>query len=80
MKKIVNWIVYSSANPEKVSMTVKGVLTACVPMAIAIFGVVFSIQVDQVAFLEAVSQVSVALGAVLASAGAIRKVYLTAKK
>ena len=80
MKKIVNWIVFSSSDPNKVALTVKGALTACVPLVIAIFGVVFNIQVDQVALLEAVSQASVVLGASLALIGAIRKVYITAKK
>lgn len=31
MKKILNFIVYSSENPDKVSLTVKGVLLGLVP-------------------------------------------------
>jgi hypothetical protein len=80
MKKIIDWIIYSSQDPAKLSLTVKGALTACIPLVIAIFGVVFNIQVDQVALLKMVSQASVVLGASLALVGAVRKVYITAKK
>ena len=73
MKDIFNWIVVSSANSEKVSLFVKGLVIA---------GAFFGIDAAVIGQLgNELAHLAVLVGAVVASAasayGLIRKVYLT---
>jgi hypothetical protein len=80
-----NWLVYSSADPKKVSLSVKGALTVASSFIIgivAIFGV--GVSNDDIAnIIEAISLVVemalVLFGAVMSLIGLVRKVYRTIK-
>lgn len=45
MKKIWNWLVVSSVDPTKTALTVKGVLTAIVPLLV-LFSGAFNVETD----------------------------------
>lgn len=71
---LINWIVTSSANPEKVSLTVKGALIAIIPSLL-----VFSQMMhwgwsnDQLTLVvEAIASI---VSAFLVCVGIIRKIY-----
>lgn len=85
MKKIVNWVVLSSKDPNKFSLTVKGVLGGAVTLLTIFLGtqnielpsemltaVVEAVVVAMQAFFALVSAVAVVWGA-------IRKILLTIK-
>ena len=38
IKKVFNWLVVSSADPSQMSLTVKGILTAIIPMVLTLTG------------------------------------------
>ena len=79
MNKILNWIVLSSENPEKVSMTVRGILLTWVAMAL------FVSQFLGLDFSEAkasyiVQDVTALVGAVMLAVGLVRKIVNQLKK
>ena len=39
IKKIWNWLVVSSANPQKISLTVKGVIISLIPILLTLSGI-----------------------------------------
>lgn len=80
-----NWLVYSSADPKKVSLSVKGALTMASSLIIGLL-TIFSVSVsnDEIAnIIEAlglVVEMALSLvGAVAVLIGFIRKVYRTIK-
>ena len=93
LKKIKDWLVYSSANPDKYSLTIKGVagyVASIVVMAIAVF---FSVTVatteitplvDMFAdlttqFFIVVAEITKMLTLAVAFFGAVRKIWYTIK-
>lgn len=79
MEKFWNWLGKSSENPEKVAMTVKGILTANIGIIALI---VFSgdtdkamTVIDQITIL--ISTAITLVGAVQTTFGLIRKIYNT---
>ena len=77
LKKVWDWLVYSSSNPEKISLTLKGL----VPFAV-LFGFVDSGALE--AINNAVVNLLVQAGSFVTAGatlyGAVRKVYLSFKK
>lgn len=86
MKKIIDFIVWSSVNPEKVSLTVKGFLAMCISIAVptlTLIGVTAVGNADLTAISAQILSVitdslTVASGLVTLY-GLVRKVYLTLK-
>lgn len=89
MKKIWNWIWYSSADPKKVSLTVRASALALVPAALSIisascgFGVV-CLGVDQASLNQLIEYIVQAIEVLLAIVagvgmlfGIVRKIYLS---
>lgn len=83
MKKVFKWLVVSSADPKKVSLTVKAVLTGLIPLAIAVSGVT-EIPLDQNSMQAVASTVAqfvetalTLVSITLTAAGLLRKIYLS---
>lgn len=75
-----HWLIASSANPEKVALTVKGVLVGVLPV-ILILAPIFGIPVDNLsgvveATVVAVQAFLTALSSVMVLYGLLRKIYL----
>ncbi len=68
-------ITRSSANPDKIAMTAKGVLLALVPVIVAIVGS-SGIDITQNEIIELINSLFVVVSAVMVSFGLGRKVYL----
>lgn len=79
MEKFLKDFVQSSADPEKVSMTVKGILLTYVGL-IAVLLHLFGIDFSEAQIVELISQVAVAVGSALTIVGAVRKLILSFKK
>ncbi len=73
MKKVFTWIVYSSANAEKYSRTLKAALVAIAPTLIVLISYFFGIEVSPDSMTVAIGQV------VEAVAGILSAIYLIAK-
>jgi len=83
MKKIIDWIVLSSADPSKLSLMVKGILTAAIPTVIFL-AKIFNVEVggeDLTAFVDAfvvfIGAVAAAISAYMTVVGFFRKVFRT---
>lgn len=74
MEQFLNTIVRSSEDPEKVSMTIKGILTSYVGF-ILLLAHATGFPLAEAQVIEVISQVSLACGAVVMIAGAVRKIY-----
>ena len=81
MQKTIQWFLYSSANPEKIALTVKGVLVGVLPVLMLVTNLdgesanSFVNAIQNVVFytLSAVSSIGVAYGF-------LRKIYLSFTK
>jgi len=76
--------VYSSTNPEKLSLTVKAVLTGIIPYVIVLSGLTHT-AINSSELNDVVATVAMTIqygltfvAAILGAYGTIRKVYLTA--
>ena|SRR3990167_892451 len=85
MKKIIAWVLLSSKDPNKVSLTVKGVLTGAV-VWIVWWGGLFGLHFDPeslgqiVEVVSTVVQLALTLGSMVATLwGLLRKIWKTAK-
>src|SRR5690242_12220385 len=82
---LVRWVVVSSANPQEISLTIKGVLVGLVPYGIALIGLTHvSVGADQLnTFIDGIATlVQDLLGIVsvsMAIVGLCRKIWLTIK-
>ena len=80
MKTIITWFVKSSSNPQKISMTVKGLGVAIIPVVVILGG--NAADVD--GLLAAISTGAVAffglIAAVVTGYGFVRKIYNTLSK
>lgn len=74
MTKIINWIVMSSADPEKVSMTIKGTLLTWVSMIIFV-GQAFHFSISEGSLTVLIQNFSMLAGSLLMAVGLIRKIY-----
>lgn len=74
--KIIEWIIFSSKNADKISLTVKGFLVGVASMLVILFpGADFSPLVDSIAIV--VQQGLALISVVMVMWGAVRKVYRT---
>ncbi len=76
MTKLYEWLVWSSANPEKLSATIKGALIAVVPVLIFLISFIFKIDVSQSEFLGQIDDFCTALGSIVIAFGLIRKMFI----
>lgn len=77
MKKFFNWIVYSSANADKYSRTLKAGLLALAPTIALLLAYAFGIQVTQDSLVSLIGQVVEAFGAGMTVVYLIAKIYNT---
>lgn len=73
-------LIGSSVDPEKLSLTVKGVLVGIVPVAAFLVKAYSGIELDQNLVLEAVDQVAKVVSATMVLLGLVRKIYVYFKK
>ena len=77
MGNFISWLLASSADPEAVGMTVKGVLVLLVPLIARFFGLD---DASSNALVDGIVQLTVAaftlVGVAMAVFGLIRKIYL----
>lgn len=78
MKRFLNWIVISSANPSNVSLTVRGALIANVAVIIAVLQTL-GINWSEAETTQWIEGFSATVGAVLLILGFVRKIILTIK-
>lgn len=79
MQKIINWLVVSSADPSKTSMTLKGILLQYVTLILA-FLTVLHIPLTETQVYSLITDVTGFVGIALSGIGLIRKIYLTVKR
>ena len=75
LTKSWNWFVKSSADPNKIALTVKG----GVPLIISIAWL-FGAELPEESLTEALVSLTVVVSAIVTAVGACRKVWLTAKR
>ena len=92
MKKLLNWLWYSSQDPQKVSLTIKSTGILLIPYAVQVVGLSCSlghvcIPIDASSLEALVSHIAnvvlyvlLTLGAMGALFGAFRKMYYTIAK
>lgn len=76
----------SSANPTELSTTIRGILTALVPVILAISGV-YGLDLGEAGLMDAIeltiqaiNSIVLSVGAIMAAFGALRKLYYKVKK
>lgn len=79
MNDLLKWIVLSSADPENVSLTIKGLLLQHVGLAIAVAGV-FGYSVTDITIATIITKISIIIGGFLAMIGIVRKIYFLVKE
>jgi hypothetical protein len=79
VKKVWNWIVWSSENSERISLTLK----AGIPTAVLVLGI-FGYHVPEMLFsgllaaiLDVLMKVVALAGAFITAYGALRKIYMS---
>lgn len=84
LKNIYNWFVYSSANPEKIAMTVKGILLGIAPFILIVLQArgytnVGSETINEwiTSFCEILTMVLGAVSTFLTVVGLVRKLWKT---
>lgn len=76
MKKFINWLVVSSANPDAVALTVKGALIAIIPTLLLLAQLAhLNWSYDQLS--QIIQQISVIISSGLIFVGLIRKIIIT---
>lgn len=81
--KLVAWVVMSSANPQQVSLTIKGLAVTAVPAILTFMGFVhigtgidvYSLTSLFTSLANVVAALLTAVGLIMAFYGAARKVY-----
>ncbi len=83
MKKLIDWVVLSSADPRAMSLTVKGVLVALVPVIIAVLNMT-GIDIDNNSLesvINSITAIVFLLGTVVSAlmtvTGLMRKIITT---
>lgn len=72
-------ILQSSANPQELSMTIKGAIIAVAPVIIAIFQSL-GIGISETLFIDIVQSIGVVISSVIMLVGLLRKAYYTVKQ
>jgi hypothetical protein len=80
MQKFINWLLYSSIDPDQWSLTVKSFGFTLIPIALAISNSVFQLGLEQSQLADAVTSLATLVGVVLTGFGLVRKIYFTFKK
>lgn len=75
----MNKYLQSSANPENLSLTIKGILVALVPIIIAVLQA-FDLHFSEVEVMEIIQQLTVILAQVMIALGLVRKLWFYFKK
>ena len=75
----MNELVKSSATPEKLSLTVKGVMMSMVPIIIGVFQIL-SIPISEAQIIEIIQAVTAAIAGLTMLVGMLRKVWYSLKK
>lgn len=79
MIRFVQWLVQSSVNPDKIALTMKGILSAFVPLFL-IFLKVAGIDIAQEDIEEGLVLATSIFSGLLTLAGLARKLWYTFKK
>lgn len=79
MKKILNWLIYSSENPENFSLTIKGILVTNAVLVLGALKLVVGVEIPQEQYIELVGFAAGTLGLLMASVGVLRKFWNLAK-
>jgi hypothetical protein len=85
MKKILinfyNWLVKSSVNPEKTSLTIKGFLSAVV-FVLAGLGINYTLDVNTLTYsiTELIQSLGLLISTLITTYGLLRKIYNTLAK
>lgn len=80
MKRFKNWLLNSSVDPNKWSLTVKSSLLVIIPFVLAVSNGVFNLGLEQVQLVEAASDLATLVGTLLTAFALARKIYFTFKK
>lgn len=70
----MNPLIASSSNPEKLSLTITGALTAIVPVLIAVFQLL-GIAISETFLFDIIQQIGVIVSAGVMLVGLLRKAY-----
>ena len=70
----MNKLIASSKNPEQLSMTVTGILTAIVPILVAVFQAL-GIEIAEGMIFDIIQQISVVISGLLMLYGMLRKAF-----
>lgn len=83
MKKIINWVIYSSSDPYKTSMTIKGILLGGATYLL-FFANLFHVQLPETELNNLIEQIVKAVELLMQIIsifwviyGSLRKIYLT---
>jgi len=76
MNKFLNWLVFSSENPDNIALTVKGIALMAVPAVLTITSQ-FGLSVNETNIVAIISQTTTTLAAGLTVIGLIRKLINT---
>lgn len=79
METFLNWLVKSSENPEKVSMTLRGILVSNIGILLFLANNYFGLDLTEEMILYTIGNLSIALGLILSLLGLIRKLYYAFK-
>lgn len=79
IKKTLDWLIVSSANPEEYSMTVKGILLQYVAVVIYMMHTL-NVPLTQTLAVEYIDMFCTILGGILGIFGICRKIYFAIKK
>ncbi len=77
-QKFLQWVITSSNDPEKVSLTIRGVLLTWVAMIIST-AQILQIPVSEGKLMDLAGQSAAIMGAILMVIGLVRKLIVTAK-
>ena len=78
MTKLMGWLIQSSADPDKVALTVKGILTGFIPLIFMVLQIVGH-PLPNATLDDLIVKVSAVVSVVLTLVGLVRKIYLTFK-
>lgn len=74
--KLINWLVISSANPDKVALTVKGALIGAIPVLILVASAFhWNWTTDQIT--QIIEGITAFVSGFLVLVGLVRKIFLT---
>jgi hypothetical protein len=76
MKKILNWFIYSSENPQEFSLTLKGIVASILPIAL-LLGQQLGFSLDTVNAEQFVLSLVTVFTTAITLVGAIRKIVNT---